>query len=91
MTTTADPRARVDLPAVALYLAVTFGAAWLIASPLWTSGQGLGTPGAPFVLGTMMIAPALGTGAVLLVRRSGGGALRTTGLRTEGGVRRWWR
>lgn len=45
MTAAAGPpplaraRGRVDVAAVGLFLAVTFGAAWLITIPLWSSGQ----------------------------------------------------
>jgi len=81
-------RTRVDLPAVATFLLVTFGAAWLIALPLWTSGLGLNTPGAGVLLVAMMAAPTLGTLAVVLVlRRRPGTILRSTGLTSEGGVR----
>jgi uncharacterized protein len=85
---TAQP-ARVDGPAVAGFLAVTFGAAWLIASPLWLSGQGLGTPGAGVVLVAMMLAPTLGTLFVVGVVRRHPGTLRATGLRSPGGFRSW--
>jgi uncharacterized protein len=81
--------ARVDVPAVAGFLAVTFGAAWLIASPLWLSGQGLSTPGAGVVLVAMMLAPTLGTLFVVGVLRRRPGTLRATGLRSTGGVRSW--
>lgn len=82
---------RVDGPAVALFLAVAFGAAWLITLPLWLSGRGLQTPGATALMATMMAAPTLGVLAVLGLRRRRAGVLLATGLRAPGGIRSWWR
>ena len=79
----------VDVPAVGTFLVVTFGAAWLIASPLWLSGLGLSTPGAGVLLVAMMLAPTLGTLAVVGVLRRRSGALRATGLTSARGVRSW--
>lgn len=76
-TTTRPETARVDLAAVATFLVVAFGAAWLITLPLWLSGRGLQTPGIPFLLVGMMAAPTLGTLAVTRLRP---GTLRATGL-----------
>jgi membrane protease YdiL (CAAX protease family) len=87
----AGGRERVDLAAVGIFLAVTFGASWLVAAPLWVSGQGLATPGAPLVLMAMMLTPSLGVVVVHLTRRRGSPLARPTGLRTSGGVRHWWR
>jgi CAAX protease family protein len=83
--------ARVDRAAVALFLGVAFGAAWLIASPLWLSGRGLLTPGAVVLIAAMMTAPTLGVLAVVLLLRRRKGVLRATGLRSPGGFRSWWR
>ncbi len=83
----AHDRTRVDVAAVVTFLLVTFGAAWLIASPLWFSGLGLRTPGTGVILVAMMLAPTLGTLAVVLRRRPG--VLRATGLTSAGGVRSW--
>lgn len=80
---------RVDRRAVGLFLLVTFGAAWLVASPLWFSGQGLATPGATILLGVMMFAPSLGVLVVRLTLRRGR-PHTATGLRSPG-IRRWWR
>lgn len=85
------PTARVDRAAVATFLLVAFGAAWLIALPLWISGRGLATPGAGVVLVSMMLAPTIGVLAVAGVLRRGTGVWRTTGLLGAGGPRRWWR
>jgi membrane protease YdiL (CAAX protease family) len=81
----------VDIAAVGTFLVVTFAAAWLVAAPLWWSGLGLATPGAPLVLMAMMATPSLGVLAVTALRRRGRPLVRPTGLRTAGGIRRWWR
>jgi membrane protease YdiL (CAAX protease family) len=85
------PAPRVDRAAVALFLGVAFGAAWLIASPLWLSGRGLQTAGTVVLLAVMMAAPTLGVLAVVLLLRRRKGVLLATGLRSPGGVRSWWR
>jgi membrane protease YdiL (CAAX protease family) len=93
-TPTLEPdlgRTRVDLPAVALYLGVTFAAGWLIAAPFWLGAAHLGTPGGVALLAAMMLAPTLGTLAVVGLLRRGPGVARATGLRHPGGVRAWWR
>lgn len=84
-------RQRVDVVAVVVYLVVAFGAAWLMSVPLWTSGLGLRTPGAVFVLAAMMVAPSLGVLAVVGVLRRAPGTMLATGLRAQGGIRSWWR
>jgi membrane protease YdiL (CAAX protease family) len=76
---------------VALFLVVAFGVAWLVASPLWLSGQGLRTPGATVLMLVMMLAPTLGVLAVVLLLRRRKGVLLATGLRAPGGIRSWWR
>src|SRR5690606_33046200 len=65
------------------------GGAWLVASPLWFSGRGLATPGAPLLIAAMMFTPSLGVLAVRLTLRRGRPA-PPTGLRSPG-PRRWWR
>lgn len=82
---------RVDRAAVALFLVVAFAFAWLVAAPLWLSGRGLQTPGAPVLLVVMMLGPTVGTLAVVGLLRRRPGALRATGLRATGGIRSWWR
>jgi CAAX amino terminal protease family. len=79
---------RPDLPALALFLLVSFLGAWLVASPLWLSGQGLATPGSTVLLIAMMFTPSLGVLAVrLTLRRNRPNP--PTGFRSPG-IRRWW-
>jgi membrane protease YdiL (CAAX protease family) len=87
----AAPPQRVDVVAVAVYLLVAFGAAWLVTLPLWTSGRGLQTPGAVFLMAAMMAAPTLGVLVVVGVLRRRPGTAHATGLRSPGGIRSWWR
>lgn len=85
--------ARVDVPAVATFLVVAFGAAWLITAPLWLDPRGLTRPLAGVFLVAMMLAPTLATLAVVFgVRRGPRADRRTalrTGLRAPGGIRPW--
>lgn len=60
---------RVPWLAVAVFLAVSFGLAWLVALPLWLDG-GLANPAAGFLLPVMMFTPAAGAVAALLVQRT---------------------
>lgn len=83
------PRNRVDVAAVGLFLTVTLAAGWLVATPLWLSGRGLATPGAPFVLAAMMLTPSLGVLVVTVALRRGRPLAGPTGLRTP--LRVWWR
>lgn len=76
---------------MALFLVVAFAFAWLVAAPLWLSGQGLQTPGAPVLLVVMMLGPTVATLAVVGLLRRRRGTLRATGLRATGGIRSWWR
>lgn len=56
--------------AVAVFLAVALGGAWLVALPLWVSGEGLMHPLFSLVAVAMMYTPALATLVVVLwVRR----------------------
>jgi uncharacterized protein len=87
----AATRARPDRRAVGVFLVVTFGAAWLFASPLWLSGRGLATPGAVFLMTAMMTSPSLGVLAVVVTLRRGRPLVFPTGLRSPGGIRSWWR
>lgn len=83
------PSTRTDVPAVAVFAAVAFGGAWLVATPLWLSGQGLATPGAPFLLVAMMLTPSLGVLAATALRRRWRGLGADTGITTP--FRAWWR
>lgn len=56
--------------AVAVFVAIAVGGAWLVALPLWTSGEGLMHPLFTLVALAMMYTPALATLVVVLwVRR----------------------
>lgn len=50
------------------FLLVSFGAAWLLALPLWL-GAGLMEPMAPLIAVALMFTPTLGTFAALLIER----------------------
>jgi membrane protease YdiL (CAAX protease family) len=64
-----DRPARVPWPAVAAYIVVAFGLAWLVALPLWLDG-GLRNPLAPLILIAMMFTPTIGAlVAVFVVQR----------------------
>lgn len=65
MTDAAVPT-RVPWPAVAVFIAVSFGLAWLVALPLWLDG-GLANPWATVVLTAMMFTPALATVVVVFL------------------------
>ncbi|MFD1938007.1 MULTISPECIES: CPBP family intramembrane glutamic endopeptidase [Nonomuraea] len=54
---------------MALFLLVTFGTAWLAASPLWL-GEGLADPLFGPLIGLMMFTPGVGVLAVWLARRT---------------------
>lgn len=90
MTAVVGTRRGVDVPAVGLFVVVSFASAWLLAAPLWWSGRGLADPAAVFLLPATMLAPSAGVLAVLALRRRPGVAL-ATGLRAPGGIRSWWR
>lgn len=67
--TVMEDRSRRWLADLAGYLAVAFGVAWLVATPLWTSGQGLASPLLGPIASAMMLAPSLGVLAVLVAAR----------------------
>lgn len=56
----------VDWKGVGIFTAIAYALAWLIASPLWISGQGLQHPAALALITAMMFTPAL---AALIVAR----------------------
>jgi membrane protease YdiL (CAAX protease family) len=71
---------RVPWLAAAVFLAVSFGLAWLVALPLWLDG-GLANPSAGLLLPAMMFTPAAGALAALFVQRiRPGRAVRLLGL-----------
>ncbi|WP_395243507.1 CPBP family intramembrane glutamic endopeptidase [Agromyces sp. MMS24-K17] len=60
----------VPWAAVVVFVAIAFAGAWLVALPLWTSGEGLGHPLFGLIAPVMMFTPALATLVVVLwVRR----------------------
>lgn len=44
---------------VAVFVVLAYGLMWLVTLPLWLSGRGLGTPGAPLIMAAAMFTPAL--------------------------------
>ncbi len=75
---------------VGLFVALAYGLAWLAAAPLHLSGQGLAHPFAFLLVLVMMMTPAIAALVVVLPGGRAGLATRL-GLRTPGGLRRWWR
>lgn len=82
---------RVSVRPVALFLLISFGGAWLVASPLWFSGQGLVTPGAPLLMVAMMFVPALAALIAHRTSRPSEGFLAATTLRPERRFGAWFR
>lgn len=82
---------RIDLRAIILFLVIAFGGAWLVASPMWISGEGLAHPSAPLLLVAMMFTPAIAALISGFVFRSGKNFARETTLIPAKPFRRWWR
>ena len=63
MTQTAADQTRTGQPVrwrgVAVFVLVPYASIWLVTLPLWFSGRGLATPGAPLLLVAGMFTPAL--------------------------------
>ncbi len=76
---------------VLVYILVAFGGAWLVALPLWLSGQGLLTPGAMPIMAGMMFMPTLAALVASRVSPSGESFMHATGLRSARPFRAWWR
>lgn len=90
-TTPTNPAARrVDSRGILLFLAIAFGGAWLVALPMWVSGEGLAHPFAPLLLVAMMFTPAIAALISARVFRSGESFVRETTLRPSRPFRRWW-
>lgn len=70
---------------------IAFGGAWLLALPLWLSGQGLATPGMKLILLGMMLMPTLAALIASRVSPPTDGFMRATGLRAARPFRAWWR
>lgn len=62
---------RISVRPIAVFLAVAFGGAWLVALPLWLSGEGLATPGATIYLVAMMFTPAIAALVAHRIDRTG--------------------
>lgn len=79
----------LDRRGIISFIMIAYGLAWLVASPLWLSGQGLKHPLASVLLITMMATPSV---AVLIVTRwisrPAEGLRAATGLRLGRG--RYW-
>lgn len=73
---------QLDQKGIVSFILLSFGLAWLVASPLWLSGQGLAHPLTPILLILMMFTPAIAT---LIVTRwispPAEGLVTATGLR----------
>lgn len=76
---------------VLVYIVVAFGGAWLMALPLWLSGQGLATRGVTLIMVGMMFMPTLAALVASRVSPSDEGFMRATGLRSARPLRAWWR
>ena len=61
---------RVRVVPVAVFLALSFGLAWLVALPLWIDPAGLAAPASPFLLPVMMFTPTVATVVVVLALRA---------------------
>lgn len=80
---------RIDVRPIALFTALALAGAWLVASPLWISGQGLTMPGATVLLIVMMFVPALAARLTEAILPSGERFLALTTLRPARPFRRW--
>ncbi|MET1043681.1 MAG: CPBP family intramembrane glutamic endopeptidase [Microbacteriaceae bacterium] len=87
MTTLSSVRPKTG--PIALFLLLAFGLAWLVAAPLWLSGQGLATPGALALLVVMMFTPAIAARVTEWIMPSGEPFTRVTTLRPRRRFRRW--
>ena len=81
-----DVPSRVDWAAVSVFAATACGLAWLVALPLWLRGQGIADPLLPLIAAAMMLTPALGTVAGLLVERRRRGRRGARGILRELGM-----
>ncbi|MCW4385694.1 CPBP family intramembrane metalloprotease [Salinibacterium sp. SYSU T00001] len=81
---------QVDKRGVALFITIAFIGAWLVASPLWFSAEGLAAPYSPLVLIAMMFVPTVAAAIAAKVFPAEEGFLRETTLRPRRRFRRWW-
>ncbi len=68
--TSASAHARVAWTPVIAFVALACGLAWLVALPLWVSGDGLASPLAPLILPAMMLTPTLAMLVVVFALRA---------------------
>ena len=61
---------RVPWAAVAVYTVVALGLAWLVALPMWVSGEGLASPWAGLLVPAMMLVPTLAMLVVVFAMRT---------------------
>ena len=71
---------RVPWRAVIVFLAIAFGASWLIQLPMWLSGEGLAWPWFGLTTLAMMFTPALAAIIVVTLVRRPSSILRLLGL-----------
>ncbi|AWB90368.1 CPBP family intramembrane metalloprotease domain-containing protein [Salinibacterium hongtaonis] len=81
---------RLNLRPILLFVAIAFGGAWLVALPMWLSGEGLAHPFASLLLIVMMFTPAIAALISARVFRSGESFARETTLRPSRPFRQWW-
>jgi membrane protease YdiL (CAAX protease family) len=74
---------------IVVFVLVALGGAWLVALPLWLSGQGLATSGAVLIMTGMMFTPTVAALVASRVAPSGAGFMRATGLRSGRPFRAW--
>lgn len=79
MSFSTDTSRRVPWPAVAAFVVLACGIAWLVALPLWL-GEGLAEPIAPVLLPVMMFTPAVATTVVVFAMRTPPRGLRARAL-----------
>ena len=79
---------RVHVPwlAVAVFAVTSCALAWLVALPLWLRGAGMSDPLLPVLAVVMMLTPAAGTIAALLVERRQHGKPGARGILRELGM-----
>ncbi|MBX0329513.1 CPBP family intramembrane metalloprotease [Oscillochloris sp. ZM17-4] len=80
---------RLDMKGIVSFTLIAYGLAWLIASPLWISGQGLRHPLALPLMAGMMFAPSIAALIVTrFISRPAEGVRAALGMRLGKG-RRW--
>ncbi|MFV9506567.1 MAG: CPBP family intramembrane glutamic endopeptidase [Oscillochloridaceae bacterium umkhey_bin13] len=81
--------AALDLKGIISFTLIAFGLAWLVASPLWLSGQGLRHPFMGLIAMLMMFTPSIATIIVTAwISPPQGGMLKATGIPLGKG-RKW--